>query len=94
MYQFDICWKKYVGFYTFFASCEIMHLTNGVIDFKNKFWLLQAPAILKDSAPTDIQNDTQTDIHGMFFLGEDSFREDGFTTDTSFNIHVFSKETI
>ena len=36
------------------APCEIMHLTNGLVEFKKEFWLLQALAILKHSVPIDM----------------------------------------
>ena len=48
--------QKDVNYSTFFAPCEIMRLTNGFMEFKKEFWLLQAPAILKHSAPLDMQN--------------------------------------
>ena len=38
----------------FFVLCEIMGLTNGYMEFKKKFWLLQTLAILKHSAPIEM----------------------------------------
>ena len=46
-----------------------MRLTNGFMEFKKKFWLLQA--ILKDSAPTNMQNITEgmlTDFSGILTM--------------------------
>ena len=48
--------EKIVIYSTFFAPCEIMRLTNGFMEFKKEFWLLQALAIPKHSAPIDMQN--------------------------------------
>lgn len=48
-----------------------MRLTNGFMEFKKKLWLLQAPAILKDSAPTNMQNITEgmlTDFSGILTM--------------------------
>ena len=43
--------RKGVSYPTFFAPCEIMCLTNGLMEFKKEFCLLQTLAILVDSAP-------------------------------------------
>ena len=45
--------RKGVSYPTFFAPCEIMCLTNGFMEFKKEFCLLQALATLKDSGPDD-----------------------------------------
>ena len=57
------CWKG-ASYNIFFATCEIMCVTNGFMVFKKEFCLLQAVTIVRDSAPNNTYN-----IFHRYFTG-------------------------
>lgn len=52
--MFAKSFKRMLAILHYFATHEIMRLTNGFMEFNKEFWLLQALTILKHSTPIDM----------------------------------------